>query len=81
MPAIQLVNGSTIRQQAGGTVTYVHILFDQHEIIYAEGAPSESFHPGKQALSALEAPVREELFRIMPNLRWHAGEGGRTGGR
>ena len=78
VPATHLVNGSTICQQPGGMVTYVHILFDQHEIIYAEGAASESFHPGEQALSALDAPVREELFRIMPDLRWSTGTYGGT---
>ena len=24
------------------TIDYVHVLFDEHEIIFAEGAPSES---------------------------------------
>ena len=78
IPAVHLVNGSTVRQETGGTVTYVHLLFDQHEIIYAEGAPSESFHPGAQAVSALDTPVREELFRIMPDLRWSTGTYGAT---
>ncbi|WP_311200176.1 Hint domain-containing protein [Leisingera sp. M658] len=78
VPALHLVNGSTVRQETGGTVTYVHLLFDQHEIIYAEGAPSESFHPGAQAVSALDDPVREELFRIMPDLRWSTGTYGAT---
>ncbi|OED48754.1 hypothetical protein AB838_09610 [Rhodobacteraceae bacterium (ex Bugula neritina AB1)] len=76
--AVHMLNDRSIRREPGGTVTYVHVLFDQHEIIYAEGAASESFHPGVQAVSALEEPVREELFRIMPDLRWHSGEGGRT---
>ncbi|NVK13507.1 MAG: Hint domain-containing protein [Rhodobacteraceae bacterium] len=76
--AVHMLNDRSIRREPGGTVTYVHVLFGQHEIIYAEGAASESFHPGIQAVSALEEPVREELFRIMPDLRWHSGEGGRT---
>lgn len=76
--ALHLVNGSSIRQQPGGMVTYVHLLFDRHEIIYAEGAPSESFHPGGQAMSALDEPVREELFSIMPDLRWCPGTYGKT---
>ncbi|KIC29845.1 Hint domain-containing protein [Leisingera sp. ANG-M6] len=76
--AVHMLNDRSIRREPGGTVTYVHVLFGQHEIIYAEGAASESFHPGVQAVSALEEPVREELFCIMPDLRWHSGEGGRT---
>ncbi|MBY6065272.1 Hint domain-containing protein [Leisingera aquaemixtae] len=76
--ALHMLNDRSIRREPGGTVTYVHVLFGQHEIIYAEGAPSESFHPGVQAVSALEEPMREELFRILPDLRWHSGEGGQT---
>ena len=50
-------------------VTYVHILFDQHEVILAEGAPTESFHPGQQGLDGIENAAREELFMIFPELR------------
>jgi hypothetical protein len=77
--AKHLVNGSTIVQMLGGDVTYVHILFDQHEIIYAEGGtPTESFFPGDTAMDAVQAAQREELFQIMPELRCSAGLYGHT---
>lgn len=44
--ATHLVGLPGITQQEGGTVTHVHILFDAHQIVCAEGAASESFHPG-----------------------------------
>lgn len=69
IPAKHLVNGSTVTQVETQSVTYVHLLFDQHEIIYAEGAASESFHPGKLGLQALSNASREDLFAKFPALR------------
>lgn len=48
-------------------VTYVHLVFDQHEIIYAEGAPSESFFLGTQAIDSLSEDAREELMQLFPD--------------
>jgi len=44
--ARHLVNGDTIHVNAGGQVTYIHIMFDRHEIITGAGVPSESYFPG-----------------------------------
>ncbi len=44
VPARCLVNGSTIAQERGlGRVDYVHVELDSHDILLAEGAPSESY--------------------------------------
>ncbi|MDA5094103.1 Hint domain-containing protein [Aliiroseovarius sp. KMU-50] len=37
-----LVNGEDVTQSEGGFVDYFQLLFDKHEIIYAEGIPAES---------------------------------------
>lgn len=50
------------------SVTYFHLLFDRHEIIYAEGAPSESLFTGAQALSSVHPDAREEIFTLFPEL-------------
>ncbi|MEZ5715357.1 MAG: Hint domain-containing protein, partial [Paracoccaceae bacterium] len=71
--AKHLENGGSIARAPGDTVTYVHILFDRHEIVYAEGAPSESFFPGEAGLSAVEEAAREELFTLFPELRSTSG--------
>ena len=76
--AKHLVNGGSVARLPGGMVDYVHILFDDHEIIYAEGAPSESFFPGETGLDAVEAAAREELFTLFPELRDPAGSHGAT---
>lgn len=78
-PCLSLINGTTVSvaaEQSG--VVYFHILFDSHEVIYAEGQPCESFHPGEVGLSTLEDAGREELFRIFPDLRVDAASFGPT---
>ena len=67
--ARHMLNDQTIRRQVGGMVTYFHLLLDQHEIIFAEDAPTESFFPGDQALEALSDRVRNDLFCHAPELR------------
>ncbi|CUH63856.1 Cyclolysin [Thalassovita autumnalis] len=69
IPAKHMVNGDSIQQIETEEVTYVHMLFDSHEMVFAEGAVSESFHPGQMGLSAIDAPAREELFALFPELR------------
>jgi len=49
-------------------VTYYHLMFDCHQLIWAEGAQTESFYPGKMALSALERDTLEELLTLFPEL-------------
>ncbi|TCL09956.1 Hint domain-containing protein [Shimia isoporae] len=68
VPAVGMVNGENVRQIEGGQVTYVHIMFDSHEIVYAAGVPSESFMPGEIGLTAMGQDVREEIFAIFPEL-------------
>lgn len=49
-------------------VIYYALLFDRHEVIYAEGAPTESFRPGPVALSAFDPDHRAQIFAIYPGL-------------
>ncbi len=53
--AVHLVNGTTIRRATFGEVEYFHILLDQHQIIFAEGAPSESFFAGSDWAAEIPA--------------------------
>lgn len=68
--AQDLVDGDMIFRRIGGTVSYFHLMFDQHQIIFSEGAPTESFYPGELGLGAIGELAREELFAIFPELRF-----------
>lgn len=66
VPAHQLVNDHSIRRRSDGTpVTYFHILFDQHEIVWGNGLESESYHPGADSLAGLDDATRAEFFDLM----------------
>lgn len=49
-------------------VTYFHLLFDQHEVIFAEDAPSESLFTGPEAWKAMGPEARDEILAIFPEL-------------
>lgn len=49
-------------------IEYVHLLFDDHEVIFADGAPSESFFLGEVALRTLPSASRREIALIFPDL-------------
>ncbi|WP_299893658.1 Hint domain-containing protein [uncultured Ruegeria sp.] len=67
-PAKHLVNGSDIVLRPGRMVTYIHLLFDQHELLWAQGCLSESFHPGAQIWNSLDIAARQEIQSLFPNL-------------
>jgi hypothetical protein len=48
-------------------VEYYHLLFDQHEIILANGLPSESFQPGTLGLNSLSADDAAEIDALFPD--------------
>lgn len=49
-------------------VTYVHLMFDKHEVIFAENAPSESFYPGPMAIKALDTDAQNEMFALFADI-------------
>ncbi|EEW25160.1 type I secretion target repeat-containing protein [Rhodobacter ferrooxidans] len=57
-----------VRALALPDVTYLHILFDRHEVVLADGAWSESFQPGDRSLGAMDADQRAELQAIFPEM-------------
>lgn len=66
--ARDMLNGDTIYLRRGGVVEYFHILFQSHEIIYAEGIPSESLHINRSTLDSLAEESRAEIIELFPHL-------------
>lgn len=54
--------------QDGGQVTYVHLLLDQHEVIFAEGAATESMLTGPATRLAIGAKAMGEIAELCPDL-------------
>lgn len=81
MPATHLIDDKMVTREEGGFVTYIHMMFDEHEVVYAEGAASESFHPGEIGLTGVADKAREELFALFPALRSDPKGYGRTARR
>lgn len=68
--ARQLLSLPGITQDtAAHTVTYVHLLFDRHELILANGAAAESLFTGPEALKSIGAAAQDEIFALFPSLR------------
>lgn len=61
--AKHLVNDRTIRIEPQDSVTYLHLAFDAHEVIFAEGIPTESLHLG----SRMDAEQQAEISLLFPD--------------
>lgn len=49
-------------------VTYVHLLFDRHQLVTANGAVTESLFTGPEALKAVPPAARAEIMALFPGL-------------
>lgn len=73
-PAHSLCNDNSIIVDRGAEdVTYIHLAFDAHEMIYADGLETESFHPATRSVNGMDHAQRAELFSIFPELEQEAG--------
>ena len=54
-------------------VTYIHLLFDAHEIINADGVWTESFQPADRTLRHMDQKQRAEIETLFPELDAVAG--------
>ncbi|WP_298292260.1 Hint domain-containing protein [uncultured Litoreibacter sp.] len=76
--AHSFVDGRTVRRVEGSFVTYFHVMFDRHEIIFSEGVPTESFFAGDTTLRAMDEDTRAELRLLFPDLEQGADMHART---
>lgn len=66
--AKHLLGRSGVDQVKNKSVSYLHILFDAHEIVRADGSWSESFQPGELTLDGLDCEQRDEILALFPEL-------------
>ncbi|MCZ4351269.1 Hint domain-containing protein [Roseovarius aestuarii] len=64
--ARHLVNGDTIVQRDGGFVDYYQLLFDDHQIIYAEGIACETLLVDPRTRPALPRDLATQLSQTLP---------------
>jgi hypothetical protein len=71
-----MVGSAGITQANLSGVTYVHIMFERHEVVLSDGVWSESFQPGDHSLGGLGQGQRAEIFDLFPELATEAGVAG-----
>lgn len=65
--AEDLINDRSVMvDHAARDVTYVHILLEHHNIVWANGLETESFHPSNTALDTVAEDQRMGLLDIIP---------------
>jgi hypothetical protein len=67
--AKHLVDDGPIFVREGGVVDYFSLVFDRHEIIYAEGIPAESLMVTEATVARLPDELAEPLLARFPGLR------------
>ena len=53
--------------------TYIHFMFDRHEVVLSNGAWTESFQPGDYTLKGMGNAQRNEIYDLFPDLKSDAG--------
>lgn len=69
--AKDMINSGSIRVDLTvREVTYIHLLLPGHQILWANGVETESFHPASAALSTLGEADRLRLLARFPSLEY-----------
>ena len=71
--AKHLVVGQGIHSIDSIGTTYIHFMFDRHEVVLGNGAWTESFQPGDMTLKGMGNAQRSEIFELFPELKTDAG--------
>jgi hypothetical protein len=67
--AADLINNRSIVVDRGlREVIYIHLLFEQHQVIWANGLESESFHPANTSLDMIDESQRDSLLALFPRI-------------
>ena len=63
-----LNDGSICIDRTLREVSFVHVLMERHQIVWANGLETESFHPSNTALETVDPAQRAGLLDILPSL-------------
>lgn len=50
-------------------VTYIHFMFDRHEVVLSNGFWSESLRPDDAVMASMGQSQRQQIFKLFPELR------------
>ena len=67
--AKHLVDNKGVKVAESLGTSYLHFMFDRHEVVLANGAWTESFQPGDQTLGGMGNAQRNEIFELFPELK------------
>ncbi|GGG61045.1 hypothetical protein GCM10011415_03860 [Salipiger pallidus] len=67
--ARHLVNGDTITRVEGGFIDFYQMIFDHHQIIYAEGIAAESMLVDTRTRAALPEELGDRIGQLLPSHR------------
>lgn len=69
VPAKALVNGTTIVRMPMRRADYLHLMLEEHDLVFSEGIATETLFAGTVTLSVLGAEAMAELNLIFPDFR------------
>lgn len=71
--AKHLVSGKGVHEVDSIGTTYIHFMFDRHEVVLSNGAWTESFQPGDYTLKGMGNAQRNEIYELFPELKTEEG--------
>lgn len=72
--AKHLIGGNLVRSIDSIGTTYIHFMFDRHEVVLSDGIWTESFQPTDTTLKGFGNSQRAEIFEIFPDLQTDEGK-------
>lgn len=67
--AADLINNrSIVIDRSLREVVYVHVMFERHQVVWANGLECESFHPANTSLDLIEDAQRADLLALFPDI-------------
>ena len=67
--AKHMVDNTGIMSVEATSTTYIHFMFDQHQVVLSDGAWTESFQPGDYTLKGIGDAQRAEILELFPELQ------------